>query len=156
MAANHLEALLEASSKILVDTAQLEFKHEAPFLKDHFFNSHEISVLVGLSGDFEGAIIFSLAPDAALSLAGRFMEVMGVPPSSDLNDEAKSALAELVNTIMGHYMIAMETRGQRVNITPVTLVTGSEINFGVDGIKQVVAVPMQLSAGPAEINIALK
>lgn len=156
MTEESLEAVIEASAKILAQTAQLTFEHSEPRIKERVFSSHDVSTLVGISGDQEGTIIICFAYETAIQLAGRFMEVVGAEPATEFTGEASSALAELVNTIMGHYMIAMEARGFKVNITPVTVVTGDRVNFGVDGIKRVLAVPINLPNGPAEINIAMK
>lgn len=151
-----VKAVLKASSKILNETVQMEFRHEDPYMKDHPSCLHDVSVLVGFSGDLEGVVFFSFASDAALSLAGRFMEVMGVPAPGELDGNAQSALAELINIIMGHYMIAMEAQGSSVIITPVTVVVGTEVTFGVDGLKQIVAIPISLPVGKGEINVAMK
>lgn len=156
MTKESVEAVLEATSKILSETIQITVEHKDPHIKEGVFTAYDVSTLVGISGDLEGAIIISFSYDSALSAAGRFMEVMGVQPATELSEQASSALAELINTILGHYMIAMEARGFKVNITPVTVITGDKVNFGVDGIRQVIAVPLVLSVGPAEINIAMK
>lgn len=156
MTEESLEAVLEASAKILSKTAKLTFEYSEPRVKERVFSSHDVSTLVGISGDQEGTIIICFAYETATQLAGQFMEIVGAKPATEFTDEARSALAELVNTIMGHYMILMEARGFKVNITPVTVVTGDGVNFGVDGINRVLAVPVVLPNGPAEINIALK
>ncbi len=155
---NHepLKAVLEASSKILGETARVELQFDEPRPKERPFGCHEISIIVGFSGDLDGVVNFSLTPEAALSLASRFMETMGAQPPAELDEEAKSALAELVNIIMGHYMIAMETRGSNVTITPVTVFTGSGVTFGVDGISCVSAATIALPAGSGEIIVASK
>ena len=155
---NHepLKAVLEASSKILSEMARVELQYGEPRLKERPFGCHEISVIVGFSGDLSGVVNFSLTPEAAMSLASRFMEGMGAKPPAGLDEEAMSALAELVNTIMGHYMIAMETRGSNVTITPVTVIMGSGVTFGVDGITCVSAVTITLPVGSGEITVALK
>jgi chemotaxis protein CheX len=156
MKEQHVSAVMEVSSKIFSETAKLEFKQGNAYAKDYSFSPHDVSTLIGISGDLKGVVIFSFPSDVALTVANRFIELMGVPPATEFNAEAQSALAEMVNTIMGHYMIAMEERGYKVNISPPTTVMGQKLTIGLGMVDQVLGVPIDLPTGPGEVAIAFK
>lgn len=152
----HLESVLEAFAKILNETAQLELKPGNIYSKDRSFKPHVVSVLIGLSGDVKGVVVFSFDPDVALTVTNLFMEHLGVSPSPELDEQARSALGEMVNTIMGHYMISMESRGFKVEISPPTTIVGEEVVFGLGMFQKVFGVPVDLPSGPVEITIAFQ
>ena len=156
MKEKNVESVMEAFSKILSEMAKLEFETGDVYIKDKSFSSHDVSTLIGVSGDLEGSVIFGFPSDVALTVANRFMELMGVPPAAEFNEEAQSALAEMVNTIMGHYMIRMEDRGHKVNISPPTVLMGQDITLGLGMVNQVFGVPLDLPNGPGEITVAFK
>lgn len=152
----HIDAVMEASSKIFSEIAKLDFQHGNVYCKDKSFCPHEVSTLIGLSGDIQGIVIFSFPADVALTVSNQFMEAMGVPPADEFGEETQSALAEMVNIIMGHYMIVMEGQGAQMNISPPTIVVGQDVTLGLGMITQVLGVPAKLPSGMGEVAVAFK
>lgn len=156
MREKHVDAVMKASSKIFSETAKLEFKRGSAYAKDPSFSPHDVSTLIGVSGDLKGVVIFSFPSDVALMVANRFMELMSEPPAAEFNEKAQSALAEMVSTIMGHYMIAMEELGHKVNTSPPATVRGQKLTIGLGAVDQVLGVPVDLPTGPGEVAVAFK
>ena len=102
---------------------------------------------MGITGDSRGVVIFSFPPEVAMMVASRLMESMGVPPPTTLNEEATSALAELMN---------MVTQGFKVEISVPTVLKANKVNFALAGLKKILAVPLVLPTGPGEIIIAIE
>lgn len=152
----HVEAVMKASAKILREMAKMDFEYGSAYVKESSFSPHDVSTVIGLSNDIKGIVVFSFPREVALAIANRFMELMGVAPAEEINENALSALAELVNTIMGHYMIAMEESGHSVNISPPTTVVGQDVTLGLGMVSKVVGVPVNLPSGVGEIAIAFK
>ena len=80
-----------------------------------------LDVQMKLVPDGGGVLLFHFSDAAALALAGGMMrEELAV-----LDDTATSALAELVNVILGHVSIAAAQEDIKVGLTPVFVEAGS-------------------------------
>ena len=152
----HIESVMKASAKILREMVKMDFEYGSAYTKERTFSPNDVSTLIGLSNDLKGVVVFSFPCEVALEVANRFMELMGVAPAEEINEEVLSALAELMNTIMGHYMIAMEEFGHSVNISPPTTMVGQDVTLGLGIVNKVVGVPVNLPAGAGEVAIAFK
>lgn len=90
----------------------------------------DMVTVIGFSGGVEGNLIYSFSPDTALKIVSK---MMGLPYDS-LDELAMSAIGELGNMIAGALAMNLEKVGCRINISPPTVVTGSNLKLSVEGL----------------------
>ncbi len=149
-----INPFISASQSVLKDMAQLSTKMGSPYLKSPSYEGDVITVIIGITGEMRGQVIFSMQEPEACTIASHMMMGMPVP---ELNDMAKSAVSELTNMILGNAATIFSTKGISVDITPPNLVMGSNLSFTVSDSKTI-CVPLNREDGSAfmELNIAIK
>lgn len=149
-----INPFISAAQSVLRDLSQLSTKMGKPYLKNPEYEGEIVSVIVGVTGELRGQVIFSLENPQACMIASHMMMGMPVP---ELNDMARSAVSEMANMILGNAATIFSTKGITVDITPPNLVMGSNMSFTVSDSKTI-CVPLELEDGSSllELNIAIK
>lgn len=80
-------------------------------------------VVIGVTGNLHGQAIISMKEAAACQIASTMMG--GVPAKMDEN--TKSAVAELSNMIVGNAATLLSQQGLMIDITPPSVLTGENI-----------------------------
>jgi chemotaxis protein CheX len=98
-----------------------------------------------MNGDFEGRFLFAIKRNVALHIAGMMMG----EEIKELNQMAKSALAELATMILGRTGIIFSERGIDVKITYPTLVEGDSIYISAlnQRKRSIINIPLIMSHG---------
>jgi len=86
------------------------------FLKKAPPTCEAVSIVIGIMGDIQGCVIYTVKTEAACNIAS----VMMTAPLTQLDDMSISALAELGNMISGNVATLFSGRGIAVDITPPT------------------------------------
>lgn len=149
-----INPFISASQSVLRDMSQISTKMGKPYLKNPEYEGEVVSIIIGITGELRGQVIFSLKEEKACQIASSMM--MGMPVN-ELNDMAKSAVSEMSNMILGNAATIFSTKGITVDITPPNLVMGSNMSFTVSDSKTI-CVPLDLEDGETllELNIAIK
>ncbi len=126
MKQEYVNAFIKGSMNVLETTTQTSFKTGAPSLRTSTFMSNEVVVSLGIIGELKGQVVISMQRDCAKKLASKMM--MGMPVD-ELNEMSRSALCELGNMIMGNVATALFNTGTQIDITPPTLLIGSNIEI---------------------------
>lgn len=117
---------------------------------NHFTN-REISVLIGLSGEVVGSVLYGMSRLVAISIA----EVMIGEKLSTFGELAESAIAELGNMISGRASVLYEQKGVYCNISPPTVVVGRGTRINTVGFPRLIA-PLETDLGQIEIVVSLQ
>ncbi|MHB1393401.1 MAG: chemotaxis protein CheX [Clostridia bacterium] len=122
------------------------------FIKNSTFTADNVVIIIGIAGEFKGQVFFSMDESTACKIASAMMFGMEV---NALEDMAKSAIAELGNMIMGNVSTEFYNSGIRIDITPPTVLVGSDIAVSTKGVKTI-CVPLVLeNIGKIEIDVAI-
>lgn len=122
------------------------------FIKDSTFSSDNVVIIIGVAGEIKGQVFFSMNNSTACNIASAMMFGMEV---KELNDMAKSAIAELGNMIMGNVSTEFFNNGIKIDITPPTILVGKEMAVSTKGLKTI-CIPLLLEKlGKIEIDVAL-
>jgi chemotaxis protein CheX len=150
--AEYINPFIKASTEVLRQIANLEFKTGAPYLKMSPFGADNLIILVGITGEMRGQAVISMSIEMAKKVASSMM--MGMPV--DVIDEmAKSALSELGNMIMGNTATLLFNAGVNIDITPPTLMMGEKMQISSGGMKTI-GVPLICDFGEITIDISVK
>ncbi|MBP7891943.1 MAG: chemotaxis protein CheX [Firmicutes bacterium] len=110
----------------------------------------DVNTIIGVTGQLEGQVIYTFEERVALRIASALMgEVV-----EDLDELAKSAVAELGNIITGNAAIGLSENGYNCILTPPTLLTGKELI--VTTFTPVLNIPFSTDFGSVTVHVALR
>lgn len=116
------------------------------------FTTQQVNIVCGITGDIEGQVIYGMSIIAADKIASRMLGTTVVT----FDQLAASAIAELGNMISGNSVTALAQLGYHCDITPPTIVKGSNVKISTLDIPALV-IPMRLQdIGEFEINVSLQ
>ncbi|MDR3561136.1 MAG: chemotaxis protein CheX [Negativicutes bacterium] len=110
-----------------------------------------VMVIVGLTREFRGNIVYNMTEDSAKKIASKMM--MGMPVES-FDAMAESAISELGNMLAANAAIIFEKQGAKMDISPPTLIAG-ESHASTQGVQQRIIVELLVDDIPIEVNIAM-
>jgi len=122
------------------------------FIKNSTFASDNVVIIIGIAGEIKGQVFFSMNNITACNIASTMMFGTEV---KELDDMAKSAIAELGNMIMGNVSTEFFNNGIKIDITPPTVLVGKDMALSTRGLKTI-CIPLLLEKlGKIEIDVAL-
>ena len=153
MKVDYINPVLIASSKILKALLQEDVILGRLSLSDSHNLRDSMAIILWMSGDFEGRFVFAIKRKVALYIAS----VMMGEEISELNDMAKSAVAEMATMILGRTGIIFSERGIDVKISYPTLVEGDCVYISTLSQRKrtIINIPLIMSRGYV-IDIKLK
>lgn len=83
----------------------------------------DLTVLVAITGDVEGSAFYRYSIPCALGIVSRIIDT----PMDEMDDLARSGIAELGNVITGRAGILLAERGWSCTIAPPVVVVGREL-----------------------------
>ena len=108
---------------------------------------HEVTAIIGITGDLVGLVLISLPAESAL----KFFELVVGEAKDDI---VRSAIAELANTIVGTASVGFEDMDLNWDISTPAVLQGKDAQLTTLNITRV-AVPLETSLGPITLEIAL-
>lgn len=116
------------------------------------FTTQQVNVVCGITGQIEGQVIYGMTVQTADKIAS----IMIGQPVITFDALAASAIAELGNMISGHSMNQLSSAGYVCDITPPTIIRGSNVRITTLDIPALV-IPLKLPGiGDLEINVSLQ
>ncbi len=87
----------------------------------------EVVSSVGITGDIYGYFIIQTDKKNAQSFVDILMESMGMEPEAEFGSLTREAIGEITNQISGRSTILLSQNGVDCDITPPTVMTGSNL-----------------------------
>jgi chemotaxis protein CheX len=110
-----------------------------------------ITVLVGLTGQLVGVVLFGMRPPTALAMIERMLG----SPVKELDDFALSGIAELGNMIAGRAATLLEDTGLLAYLAPPVVIQGLGTQLSTAKIQRL-CVPLGTSLGLLDVQLAIK
>ncbi|NBI28833.1 chemotaxis protein CheX [Chengkuizengella marina] len=120
---NYIHPFLESASNVLEQVIRVRPTSGELEIKDVQYLDHHIWILIGMSGQMKGEILFGLPEQVALKIVS---EMMGGFQVNELDDMSRSAISELGNMISGNASTLLYDRGVTVDITPPQIIKSIE------------------------------
>lgn len=121
-------------------------------VRPQLFTTQQINILCGITGEVQGLVIYGMSTVTADRIASR---MIGAPVVT-FDGLAASAIAELGNMVSGNAASILAGAGYSVDITPPTIVRGSNVKVTTLNIPALV-IPLELpEIGTFEINVSLQ
>ncbi len=120
--------------------------------RPQMFTSQQLNIVCGITGDVAGQVIYGMSLVAGDRIASKMIGHTVV----SFDQLAASAIAELGNMISGNSLALLATEGYSCDITPPTIVKGSNVKISTLDIPALV-IPMAIpDFGNFEINVSVK
>lgn len=151
MKAEYINPFIESSMQIFKTVANIELGLGKVFLKTDPYRTDDMLIMIGITGGLRGQVVMAMDNDIACTVASNMMG----STVSELDEIAQSALMELSNMVLGTASTILAQRGLAVDITPPSLLMGSNIKI-YNNQKQTICVPLKDgNGGSVEINITM-
>lgn len=124
-------------------------KNDLKISKD-ILPSKDLSVLIGVTGDLQGTILFSFPNDMGLEL----VEIMSGMKLDKVDTFVSSALGEVANIIGGNALTSLSANDYICNITPPRIFVGQHETFASEE-EQTLVINLGTDIGDFDINIFL-
>ena len=151
MRVEYINPFVEAAFNVLREVLNEEVKRGELFLKSTSQPVLGVAVIVGLTGDVEGRVLFDMKKEVALAIASQ----MNGEELSTMDDLAKATISELANMITGQAVTKLHDLGFKFDLTPPAIITGENMEVSNTGVEALI-VPVELQAGKIEINVAVR
>ena len=152
MKVEYINPFIKATTNVLKQIANIDFIMGKPYLKSSPYETKNLIILVGITGEMRGQAAISMDIALAKKIASAMM--MGMPVN-ELDELSKSALSELGNMIMGNTATLLFNEGVSIDITPPTLMMGEGVSMS-SGSMQTVGVPLNSEIGDISLDISIK
>jgi chemotaxis protein CheX len=148
----YINPFINVSLNLVETVCNVKASRGQIYMKNSTFMAESVVIIIGIAGEFKGQVFFSMDESTACKIASAMMFGMEV---DTLGDMAKSAIAELGNMIMGNVSTEFFNNGIKIDITPPTILVGSDMAVSAKGIKTI-CVPLILeNVGKIEIDVAV-
>jgi chemotaxis protein CheX len=151
MKVEHINPIFNATQSIIKDMLQMEIKKGEMEVKKKNFSGEKINASIGVTGDLEGFVYFSMNEETALAI----VEKMSGMEIEDFGDLASSAIGELANIITGNSITNLNEQGFECNITPPSITVGDNLQIS-SGPGEFLSIPLHTEIGDFIINVSLK
>ncbi|MCW3060606.1 MAG: chemotaxis protein CheX [Capsulimonas sp.] len=115
------------------------------------FTSQQCNVVCGVTGQVQGQVIYGMS----LQVADKIATTMLGQPIKVFDQLAASAIAELGNMISGNAMSKLSDAGFICDITPPTIIRGTNVKISTLSIPAIV-IPITLEQGELSITVGLQ
>lgn len=153
MNVEYINPFIQGTQSVLKNVCNEDTSLGKIYLKSSPYTGETISIIIGVTGDIKGQVIFSLNINSACTIASKMMMGMPVPEMDEL---AKSAISELTNMILGNTATLFYNKGINIDITPPSLLMGQNIQISTTK-SQTICIPLKLNDGNNfEIDVSLQ
>ncbi len=149
--ANLVNPFLDAAYKFLQNELNMEVTRGQLRLESSKATSGEVNVALGVAGDAEGTVLYSMSEKTAKTIAAALL----TEPVPMFNELAESSIAEMGNIITGQAAAGLEEHGYVCKLTPPTIIAGKGVMISTVDIQRLV-IPIELPVGYIEISVALR
>ncbi|MCA9276175.1 MAG: chemotaxis protein CheX [Phycisphaerales bacterium] len=150
MDASYITPFMTSIQNVFSTMFQLPVSIGEPSIKTDKKATHDVSGIIGVSGEMVGTIVLSMPADAAVSIVNLFTGMEMDPDSDDFAD----AVGELVNMISGNAKAEFQRKG--VSISCPSVVIGEDHRVSTPSGTACVMIPCSTDCGEVVLEIALR
>jgi len=143
-----INPLLKSAVSVIQQVSGISAKPGKPSIQKTEFKEESVLIMLGVTGQLEGNVIFELKIDKAKLLASKMMMGYEVP---ELDAMAMSAISELGNMIMGNAATAFSSKNIAIDITPPTIARGTVTLSHQYAVN--ICVPLMDESGDVLLNL---
>ena len=150
MDASYITPFMTSIQNVFSTMFQLPVEIGEPRLKTNSSTTHDVSGIIGVSGEMVGTIVLSMPSDTAESIVALFT---GEQMSADSDDFA-DAVGELINMISGNAKAEFQRKAVSISCPSAVIGAGHRVASG-SGIPCVM-IPCNTDCGEVVLEVALR
>jgi chemotaxis protein CheX len=143
---------IEATTHVLSSMAFTTAKAGNPYLKKDTIARGDVTGIVGLIGEARGTISVSFTESCILSIVSN----MFGEEITEINDEVKDAVGEILNIVSGQARQKLEGMGRVLKGAIPTVISGKDHTITHITKQPIVAVPFESEKGTFTIEICIE
>ncbi|MCS6802926.1 MAG: chemotaxis protein CheX [Chloroflexota bacterium] len=151
MKVEYINPFVRAASEVLERELGCAFQQGAASLHRSAYTTHDVTLLVAVSGDVRGVVLYCFAEAAACAIAAALLG-QELPEFDDLAQSGIAELGDLITTAAGAYL---SDAGYHATLSAPTLLIGTGTMVSALDLPRLV-VPLMSDVGSLEIHIALR
>jgi len=145
-----MNPFVEAASEVIKAEVGSEVRRGTLSLQKSAMTTDDITVLISLVGQVQGAVFYGLSKKTGLSLVSKIAE----QEFKEFDSLAQSSLAELGNVITARAVFKLSETGYGSNISPPTLIQGRGLQISTLDFSRMM-VPLMTDYGEIMVHLAL-
>ncbi len=149
MDVKYINPFIESTQRVFKTMLDIDVSFQKPKLVKEIAR-HDVSGIIGMSGDVVGSVVLSFSTGTARQVVGRFVGADIAPDAEDFAD----AVGELVNMISGAAKAQFE--GQKVSISCPSVVVGESHTVAMPSDSVCITIPCELYCGVFNIDVAIR
>lgn len=146
-----MQAFVSAAHEVLMQEMGEPVEPRRISLQGGPYKTREVTVIIGLAQDIEGAVILSMSKQTAVQYVAR---VIG-EAIDELDELAQSGIGELGNVIAGRAGVVLGEKGFQTVIAPPAIILGHETTLSTLALQRLV-LPVETPLGVVELQLAAK
>lgn len=150
MKAKFINPFLNSSLNLFKEYMGINVIPGRPYLNKNAHELKEISGIIGLAGETQGAVVLSFSKETAI----RIVSSLSGKKLTALTNEVTDGVGELVNIIAGN--AKKDLLEYRIDISLPGVVTGKKHRINWPTGIPVVTIPFQSEKGDFTVNVSLK
>ncbi len=151
MKVEYVKPFAQATYEVLKEILDVPITRGKLALRKSPVDISGVAVILGLTGDVQGRVIFDLSEDTAKKIAG----VMNYEEFTEFDQLARSTISELGNIIAGKAVSLLNDSGCNFSITPPVLLRGNGMET-TDATVDTLVIPLESEFGLFNVNVAFK
>lgn len=152
MRLDYIDPIVQSAMKVLSELTGVPAERGDMSLNESAKATKDVAAIIGMAGEVEGRVILEMGKDTALNMAG----IMNQQRFNELEPLALDTLMELANMVVARGVSALNDQGYTFRLTPPMIFTGSNLCFFSNMQLETLVIPLQVSAGEIDLNVALR
>ncbi|MHB1034928.1 MAG: chemotaxis protein CheX [Pirellulales bacterium] len=149
MRAEYINPFITSLANVFRTMLDCDVQRGKPRLKDNTIPMHEVSGVIGLSGNAVGLVVLSLSESVALGAAS----VLLMSEATEINADVVDAVGELANMVTGQAKAELEEYALSVSLPSV--ITGRDHQVRFPSNVTPICVPFETPWGPLTLEVGL-
>jgi chemotaxis protein CheX len=150
MKAKFINPFLKASVRLFKEYIGINVLNGQPYINDNPQDLYEVSAIIGLAGQTQGAIVLSFSRETAIKMVSLFAGVEYKALTAIVID----GVGEMVNILAGN--AKRDLSDYRIDISLPGIITGNQYKINWPKDVPVVSIPFQTHIGNFMICVSLK
>ncbi len=152
MDVNLVNPFIDATIHVLSSMAFTHAHVGKPYLKKDNLAKGDVTGIVGLIGETRGTLSISFSEECILSIVSK----MFGEEITDIDEEVKDAVGEILNIVSGQARQKLETQGRMLKGAIPTVISGKNHSITHITSQSVIAIPFSTDTGKFTIEICLE
>jgi chemotaxis protein CheX len=149
MDVRYINPFLAAVKDVFETMIEVSFSVGKPCLKKDSIPLHEVSSIIGISGEVTGSVVINLSEKTALQLASALIGEQ----LSELDEDCVDAIGEIANMVAGSAKNGFPVQNTSLSV-PTVVIGKHKVNY--PSAIPIISIPCETSEGQFGVDIALK